>query len=407
MAHALGTFRLDVGRLGHINMMAEPTVACLALAGLVFLPIFGSFAALLFLASGGVLVTLRPRETIDLLLRVWPVLMLVLFCTASAIWSREPMLTARFGLQLCATALVTVALCSRLAPRDFCVALFALLGLSMLASLGFGTIRSDGAWTGIYGSKNAFAGAAATFTVLGFGVASVRDFRPLTRGLALAMAAAGFGLVVLAQSVGALVFLAATLLLFLAIVLIARAGFMTRSAILAIVGLAAGLAALVISAEFDRLSALILDETGKDLTLTGRTELWAVALSLIGERPVLGVGYQAFWVIGNAEAEALWFMFAIESRSGFNFHNMYLSNAVEIGVLGAAIQIYLLYAATFLAGIWTIRTGSAVPAMLFALAAMAIMASFIEVPLFFQFSLRTVLIFAIYTYAREALARTP
>ena len=42
------------------------------------------------------------------------------------------------------------------------------------------------------------------------------------------------------------------------------------------------------------LACLFLDLTGKDITLTGRTDLWTVALVQISERPLLGVGFQAF-----------------------------------------------------------------------------------------------------------------
>jgi hypothetical protein len=86
----------------------------------------------------------------------------------------------------------------------------------------------------------------------------------------------------------------------------------------------------------------ILAATGKDITLTGRTDLWRVGLEQIAERPWLGQGYQAFWQPGNPEAEHLWRAFGIESRTGFHFHNLYLSNAVEIGIPGAALQAVFL-----------------------------------------------------------------
>ena len=128
-------------------------------------------------------------------------------------------------------------------------------------------------------------------------------------------------------------------------------------------------------------------------------------MALIAERPVLGVGYQAFWVIGNAEAEALWYMFGIEARSGFNFHNLYLSNAVEIGLLGVARHMLSLLGAAGLTLRWVLRSASAVAAVFFGLTLMVVMGSLIEVPLFFQFSLRSVLVVATFSYARDALWR--
>ena len=96
--------------------------------------------------------------------------------------------------------------------------------------------------------------------------------------------------------------------------------------------------AVLLSSMTDELAKAFLDLTGKDITLTGRTDLWAVAFQEIAERPVLGTGFQAFWVQGNPLAEQLWAMFGIGSRAGFHFHNTLISNTVEIGLVGATLQ---------------------------------------------------------------------
>ena len=98
--------------------------------------------------------------------------------------------------------------------------------------------------------------------------------------------------------------------------------------------------------------------TGKDVTLTGRTDLWAVAFQEIAERPVLGTGFQAFWVQGNPLAEELWAMFGIDSRSGFHFHNTLLSNAVEIGIVGVALQAVVFFGGLGASLVWAIRSPS-------------------------------------------------
>ena len=47
----------------------------------------------------------------------------------------------------------------------------------------------------------------------------------------------------------------------------------------------------------DNLSGSFLGAFGKDATLTGRTEIWAQARVAWDENPILGVGYQQFWVL--------------------------------------------------------------------------------------------------------------
>ena len=83
---------------------------------------------------------------------------------------------------------------------------------------------------------------------------------------------------------------------------------------------------------------------------------------------------------------------------------MYLSNAVEIGIPGMLLQAAILFGTAILSGIWAIRSSSAVPATLFALTFVTILGSAVEVPLFFQFSLRTVVVLATLIYAREVLS---
>lgn len=274
----------------------------------------------------------------------------------------------------------------------------------MLASLLVGEVRSDiGARIGIYGSKNAFAGAATTFTILALGVAMIGGTARSLRVLGLFGLIAGAVLVVSAQSVSAILFLVPALLALVVVMKVHRLGAMPAWLVVTFAGLGAVLLGLALQANWSSVSDFVLLATGKDLTLTGRTELWAAAFAMIAERPILGVGYQAFWVQGHADAETLWFMFGIEERSGFNFHNMFLSNAVEIGIPGAALQFVLLLGTAFYTGLWAIRTGNAVPATFFALTFIAVLGSAVEVPLFFQFSLRTVLVFAALIYAREAL----
>lgn len=400
------TARLSFGRLGQIDARLEPILATVALTALIFVPAIGTFGALIFLACGVLLCILRPAETIGQSLRHWPVLLLPAFCILSFIWSREPVLSMRFGVQLLATVVVTITICRHLSPRQFILTLFACLAVAMLASLVVGEVRSDtGARTGIYGSKNAFAGAALTFTVLAFGVVMMRHATLPLRALGLASFVVGTFLVLSAQSVSATLFLLPTLIALLIVLKAHRLGTLLTWSIGILGTLGLILAGLTLQAHWIAFSTFVLDATGKDLTLTGRTELWASALSLIEQRPLLGVGYQAFWVQGHADAELLWYMFGIESRNGFNFHNMFLSNAVEVGILGALLQTGLLFAATLYAGVWAVRQGAAIPATLFALCFSAVLGSLIEVPLFFQFSLRTVVILAVLIYAREAVYR--
>lgn len=153
----------------------------------------------------------------------------------------------------------------------------------------------------------------------------------------------------------------------------------------------------------DALLTDILEGSGKDATLTGRTELWATGLGYIAERPLQGLGYRSFWVAGFAPAEELWAMFDVPSGAGFNFHNTYISNAVEIGLIGLGLQIAIMYGGALLMAIYAFARPNAPNALLLALQTLMILRSFIEVEVFFEFSIRSIMGVATLIYALAGL----
>ncbi|WDR04238.1 O-antigen ligase family protein [Devosia algicola] len=153
----------------------------------------------------------------------------------------------------------------------------------------------------------------------------------------------------------------------------------------------------------DTLLADVLEESGKDPTLTGRTELWATGLSFIAERPLQGLGYRAFWVSGFAPAEELWAMFLVPSGAGFNFHNTYISNAVEIGLIGLSLQMMIIYGGGLMIATYALLRPNAPNAMLLSLQVLMILRSFIEVEVFFEFSIRSILAVCTFIYAAQGL----
>jgi len=97
--------------------------------------------------------------------------------------------------------------------------------------------------------------------------------------------------------------------------------------------------------------AELAEAVGRDPTLTGRTEIWAVVLST-NTNPVLGTGYESFWLGPRLQ----W----VRDRSGGigEAHNGYLEVYLNLGLVG------LLLVVAFLIGSYgricgRLRTGSA------------------------------------------------
>lgn len=85
-----------------------------------------------------------------------------------------------------------------------------------------------------------------------------------------------------------------------------------------------------------------------DATLTGRTDIWEFAATLIGEKPLLGYGYEAVWGTGYegvAYKNALGF-----TRIAPTGHNGYIDMLVHLGLVGFVLMGVFLCAALSTAG---------------------------------------------------------
>jgi exopolysaccharide production protein ExoQ len=375
----------------------------LVFVSLTFNALVGTMAALLFLAAGLGIAALQPRLAVDAVLRWWIVLVLPAYCVLSLIWSQFPGGTLRYGLQLAATIVIALVIANRVSLRNLIRCLFFALLIGTVLSVGLGRISASGAWLGIFSSKNAFASHIALQLLVSLAILLDGSESRLLRLTAVGAAAISMPLLVLAQSAGVLVVIGPCVAAMLAVAISRHFTGPQKLFLAGLCGLtivAVGGAAILFA---DVLLAELLDATGKDVTLTGRTELWAVGMSLIADNPVLGAGYRGFWVQGYAPAERLWALFYVPSGSGFNFHNTYISNAVEIGLLGLSIQLALIYGA-LLALLWlaVVRPDAHV-VFLLGIHMLLVLRSFIEVEVFFEFSLRTVLAVCTFVYAMRLL----
>ncbi|MGF1634556.1 MAG: O-antigen ligase family protein [Phycisphaerae bacterium] len=118
--------------------------------------------------------------------------------------------------------------------------------------------------------------------------------------------------------------------------------------LVAAVVLSAGLALLAADALPPVWQALLMGREESDVrTLTGRTDIWAFALSRLDDpgRWLVGFGYDSFW---SAERTA-----AVSAQSSFKIsegHSLYIDGVLELGLIGLCLQAtaagtaWLLYA---------------------------------------------------------------
>lgn len=361
--------------------------------GLAFIPAIGSIGALLFLMAGMLLVLSRIGGALGALRREWLLVLVTLWCVMSFAWSDYASLSLRHGIQLALTVGVAVTIGYRVAPLTFLKIIFIVSTLTGLASLLSGRTRADGmGFLGIYGSKNALADASALIILAALAILIDRRLSLRWRLPALLSLVLGTMLLIMGQSSGALVSVFGVVMIFGVILLLQRLSpYMRLVAISLTIVLSAAIGVLL-SSRSDELARLFLDVTGKDITLTGRTDLWAVAFAQIAERPFLGVGFQAFWVPGRPIAEELWTQFGIASKQGFHFHNTLISNAVEIGILATAAQTFIFLGALWSCLGWAIRSPSAASVFFALYMVRLFLLMWVEVMYFYQFSIATLII---------------
>ena len=83
----------------------------------------------------------------------------------------------------------------------------------------------------------------------------------------------------------------------------------------------------------------VLGLLGRDATLTGRTQIWALAGDAVAARPALGHGADAFWRSGYGDRLRWSF-----GESAVHAHNAWIDLVLGLGVLGASVVLVLLVA---------------------------------------------------------------
>lgn len=91
--------------------------------------------------------------------------------------------------------------------------------------------------------------------------------------------------------------------------------------------------AILVSIFSQDLLAMIPGLFGKDLTLTGRTDIWEFVWAEIQKKLLLGYGYSTYWVAGTSGVET----FRINQS-----HNSYLEIMLQLGLIGFVLFFILL-----------------------------------------------------------------
>ncbi len=295
-------------------------------------------------AAAMMLVFIRPRALVNGALASWPLVILLGWTWASLAWSISPYDTMIDTLTLTAamvTALVMAAIYRWPHILDLVVWIYAALAvLTVLMALGVPSmgVMGDphpGAWSGPWLEKNATGRQMA----LGFLAALARLMHdPAKRRSSLVLLPLFLLVILMSTSKTALLLTLASSTLVFAVWLIRRGH---AAALLTIYGgvLVSVAAAAAVFFLRDDLVHLL----GRDLTFTGRTEIWKAVWVQIQKNPLLGYGYEAFWV-QNSGTDPVVYVKQATDFTPANAHSAWLDQWLGLGIVGLGmLALYLLW----------------------------------------------------------------
>lgn len=256
------------------------------------------------------------------------------WCLLTCLWAEDASFAfKRWGVLIC-EVLMGLGLAKRAAPRQFVWVIWfctlAWMGLGIVAEVSQSTFRPWAAgyrFAGVF-HPNEMGGVCAALTMASLYLARSSGVR---NRLILAVAGVSFALLVLSGSRGSL---GALVVAYAAMWLLMTPGpvFVIRSFAAVIVAsltlLLAGLGVF----RFTEDSVTMGRQDNEVGSLTGRVPLWEELLGFVGDRPLEGYGFNAFWS-GDRIAD-------ISYSQGWTLstaHNTYIDLLLNVGLIGAVL----------------------------------------------------------------------
>ncbi|HYY72630.1 MAG TPA: O-antigen ligase family protein [Candidatus Bathyarchaeia archaeon] len=328
-------------------------------AGLPFMEVLWSVLYLFVLFF----IVKEARGFWRLLLRAWPLLLLLTLCLVSIAWSDVKGLTARRSVALVLTTVAGAYLAIRYSFKEQLKLLVTLAKISIVLSLIFGAFHLgtpvDNLGRGIYGllleRKSLLGiifdilplqGVFSLWSQPWYGIFTQRNtlgmmmalcitvlllwtrLEPEEKWSAYSWAALAFFLLFLSSSLTGLLSLSGVLLMAWLLRHMRRNPAGARRIIVASVGITV-IALYFVAYHFATVAAFF----DRDVTLTGRTTIWGASLILGMDHPWIGHGFNAFWLGDEGPSGE------IRKLAGWDVpsaHNGYLEIWLDLGICGLA-----------------------------------------------------------------------
>lgn len=304
----------------------------------------------LLMFVGVITLARRGKALLEVMRANIPILAYFLYCAVSVLWSEYPTVGFKRWFRALGDVVMVFVILTDPHWRESAIRLlkrvgFVLLPMSILVIRYFSEIGRayspwDGSpsWTGVTTSKNLLG-----MISLLFGLASewqlIQWFLLPKAGRSwgvmiangVVLSTAGYLLHTAHSATSVACFaLGSAVMIFASIPAVARRSFLIHIAVGSVVFLA-------FSSLFLNLGSSLVESLGRDSSLTGRTDIWNIVLSLV-TNPILGTGYESFWLGWRLEK-----MRQIYWNNVNQAHNGYLEVYLNLGWVGISFLTVALF----------------------------------------------------------------
>ncbi|MEM9421497.1 MAG: O-antigen ligase family protein [Pseudomonadota bacterium] len=289
----------------------------------------------------------------------WAFFLLPAFCFLSALWAAKTGPAVWHGALLGMTLGIAALIATRLDARQVAVAILvsqgglAVVSILNLSLTWVGDASGGYASLGVFGHKNVLGQRMLFLSVAALTILLSPGYRQVWRLAALGLLPIGLFLIARSMAATAMILLAGAIPLCLALALLWRPAGQVRGLRPALFwgGLALGTLGVLLVTNLAQVDVVGegLALFGKDRSLTGRTDIWLAAQSVVAQNPLLGVGAGNFWQADSYGAARIAALFGRDA-SAFYFHNTYYEILVHLGAVGLILAIWVYGKAVLLIG---------------------------------------------------------
>jgi exopolysaccharide production protein ExoQ len=279
------------------------------------------------------------RKTLTILHRHLLLVSLVALAVLSILWSQDPKVTLQNSIYLIITTLFGFYLTQRFTAIQVMKLMvmggWFLMGSSLFLGFAFpsigifhGTVGDSMGWQGIYPHKNELGVMTVYFLIPMLCLPARTRFEEVGR---FAYFMLSIFLIAKSQSRGAWLICAAVVGFIVFTKTAAR--FIPHDKTVIYLIVAAVSVALIITGI--ALLPTLVEHMGKDVTLTGRTTIWHELMGSVEKQPLLGYGYEAFWL--GMKGESAKMILAMHWASIGYAENGVLELCLELGFVGVGL----------------------------------------------------------------------